>query len=62
MKGDGWAVKRYVCPCCKRKGLYWKYGFDWMCMYAKCGYRTSDTNKVIEDNQEILKEGIQSKP
>lgn len=62
MKGDGWAVKRYVCPVCKRKGLYVHhsrptflgtiYGNGFWCMYTKewrknrCNY---DFNVTKED-------------
>jgi hypothetical protein len=38
-KGDGWAVKRYPCPDCRKKGMYRhsidKTPYQFRCMY--CG-------------------------
>jgi transposase-like protein len=39
-KGDGWAVKRYKCPHCNKKGLYLNpvpqgSGKVMLCMYCK---------------------------
>lgn len=70
MKGDGWAVKRYVCPCCKRKGLYYDQndygGIPWTCMYKNCESK-NDSNlinriNVIEYNPILNTEKPQWKP
>lgn len=42
-------IKRYVCPDCKRKGLYKTvagfayWGARWICMYRNCESRSNGT-------------------
>lgn len=65
-KGDGWAVKRYVCPVCKRKGLYKFTGTgDFPCMYMNCESKTTKdiiNSEVYKCNPEAVKEGFKYKP
>jgi len=62
MKGveTGWSVERYVCPSCKRKGLYYagNYGGStpWFCMYRNCKNRHPDLQDVIDANPILLTE------
>lgn len=65
-------VKRYVCPSCKRKGLYHTYTYEsyrhraaWVCMYNNCPsrlnhdtlWRKGDDKEVLEANP-VLNENI----
>lgn len=72
MKSQAWAVKRYVCPVCKRKGVYVHNfslsGLTWYCMYgkrhqdAKRGYRgTIHHADVVKANPILLTEQVQYK-
>ena len=72
MKGDGWAVKRYLCPRCNKKGLYIKYhqAYDGMCkmgcMYKKCPSNESMApsitwDEVYKSNPELINEPVKYK-
>ncbi len=64
-KGDGWAVKRYICPVCKRKGLYKHRISHFVCMYQNCESKTTKdiiNAEVYECNPEAAKEGFRYKP
>lgn len=63
-KGDGWAVKRYICPRCNRKGLYIKYvhidvGCKMGCMYKNCNSNRGkkiEWDEVYKVNPQLIKE------
>ncbi|MFM2393087.1 MAG: hypothetical protein RLZZ546_1069 [Bacteroidota bacterium] len=64
-KGDGWAVKRYVCPICKRRGLYLFRTGDFHCMYKNCESKSTKdiiNSEVYEYNPLAAKEGFKYKP
>lgn len=54
-KGDGWAVQRYVCPNCKRKGLMYESNNKWLCMY-RCSVPFPKTEDVKTVNPILLTE------
>jgi hypothetical protein len=63
-KGDGWAVKRYICPVCKRKGLYLIRIGDFRCMYMNCESKSNkdlNINEIYEYNPEAYKNGFKWK-
>lgn len=69
MKGSGWAVKRYFCPVCDRKGLYYSQGHTenyFICMYLNCKSNTEhitiDQRDVQAANPELLTQKPQFKP
>jgi hypothetical protein len=69
MKGDAWAVKRYMCPRCSRKGLYVKYqhtgGCKMGCMYKKCDSNTGTRitwGEVHKANPELITSEVKYKP
>lgn len=68
MKGDGWAVKRYICPRCYRKGLYCRsfdYETTWKCMYKNCESKTGariTREEVNAINPELINQQPKYKP
>jgi hypothetical protein len=70
-KGDGWAVKRYVCPRCNRKGLYKRYYMvighpsKMGCMYKNCESQKGTMitwEEVLSVNPELKTESVRWKP
>lgn len=67
-KGDGWAVRRYMCPICRLKGLYCHnfggYATRWRCMYRNRQPHPSIINDedVKDVNPILLTEPARWKP
>lgn len=69
-KGDGWAVKRYMCPVCWRKGLYLNetygsFSSSFRCMYLNCeshSIKTFSYRDILAANPELNFEKAKWKP